>query len=79
LADKTGRLICILRTPDGEIHCMDYYCYHMAGPLGAGELVDIEEVAPHGRQEWPTPGPGLSPVQAGLWAHRRPRVAHAGP
>lgn len=44
ISGKSGRLITVLRTPHGELHALDFYCFHMGGRLGEGDLVEIEEV-----------------------------------
>ena len=41
---RTGRMIVVVRQHDTTLSCLDYHCFHHGGQLGAGEVVDIEDV-----------------------------------
>ena len=40
-ASIDGRYITVLRLPSGAIHAIDSICFHAGGPLGVGEIEDL--------------------------------------
>ena len=40
-ANVKGRYITILRLPSGSLHAIDSICFHAGGPLGVGEIEDL--------------------------------------
>ena len=36
---KSDRVVTVLRSPDGELHAIDAYCFHHGAHLGGGDLV----------------------------------------
>lgn len=74
ISGNSGRLITVVRTPHGELFCIDFFCYHMGGRLGEGDLVEIEEVcrAPYlwFCDAYSSAAP--TPIQMGSWALKCP-------
>ena len=39
------RFVSLIRHSGGQLHCLDSTCYHAGGPLGAGDIEDVEGTA----------------------------------
>ncbi|EOD11100.1 hypothetical protein EMIHUDRAFT_214912 [Emiliania huxleyi CCMP1516] len=46
---KSDRVVTVLRSPDGELHAIDAYCFHHGAHLGGGDLAWALRCPAHGR------------------------------
>lgn len=49
---RTGRKISVIRGANGQLHAIDFHCFHNGGPLGEGSIEDIEDIGTVVRCPW---------------------------